>query len=281
MGTDTFVNKKIAIIGSGHMARAMVEGLVQSGKVSPSCMMVSNPSGTGLAALQHEFRIQTTRNNEDAADFADWIFVAVKPLVIKNVMEEIARAVQGKLVISLAAGVSVALLQRYVGPTKQHVIRIMPNIPIACNDGVIGFYADVDVPRLEVTRLCSFLCGLGKVIEVQDEKDLDTITLVVGCGPAIVSHAIAMFARFGTASGLSETVSQDISLQTFQGTLAYLATSGLTPEALRQSVATRGGVTEEIIRSMERKGFEKVFHQSLHAGYAKIKTLHKKLYGNA
>lgn len=277
---DTFVNKKIAIIGSGHMARAMVEGLVQSGEVSPSCIMVSNPSGTGLAALQNEFRIQTTKNNVDAARFADWIFVAVKPLVVKNVMEEIAEVGEGKLVISLAAGVSVELLHRYAGTTKQHYVRIMPNIPIACNNGVIGFYADVDVPRSEVAALCSFLRGLGGVIEVTDEKDLDTITLVAGCGPALVSHAITMLARFGTASGLSEKTSQDISLQTFQGTIAYLATSGLTPWALEQSVATRGGVTEEIIQSMDRRGFEKVFHQSLQAGYAKIKALQEKLYGN-
>ncbi|MBI5449414.1 pyrroline-5-carboxylate reductase [Candidatus Gottesmanbacteria bacterium] len=280
MDMDTFANKKIAIIGSGHMARALVEGLAKSGKERVSRIVVSNLSGSGLEALQGEFGVQTKTDNTDATRTADWIFIAVKPLTVKSVIEEIAEVTQGKLVISLAAGVTMELLKRYVGINGQRYIRIMPNIPIGCNTGVIGLYADIRVPRPETTAVCSFLRGLGKVIEVQDEKDLDTITLVAGCGPAIVAHCIEMISRYGVLSGLSEEMSRDIALQTFQGTIAYLGKAGLTPRVLEQSVATRGGVTEEILNSMNRLGVDILFHQSLDAGYAKIKALQEKLYGN-
>lgn len=268
MAMDKYVNKRLAIIGSGHISRALIKGLVNSG-ISSTRITVSNPSGSGLVEIRKQFGVHISNNNKDAMQ-SDWIFIAVKPLVVKQVIEEISQNRQNKLIISLAACISVEMLKRYTGCSKQNFIRIIPNIPIAIRDGVIGLYADNRISKLDIINVTQLLNRLGKVFRVRVEKDLDSLTILSGCGPAIVSHFIELMFHYGVKLGLSKKVSDEIALQTFAGTVSYLRQTNMTPVELNQSVATKGGITEEILKKMSGSSLEEIFITSMNAGYSRI-----------
>ncbi len=132
--------RKIAFIGAGNMTRSIVAGLVASG-YRPDCITATNPSEAKLVALQQAYDIQVTTNNTEAAQQADVIVMAVKP----QLMEQVAKPLQsidfqGKLVISIAAGISIERLQQmFANPLN--LIRVMPNTPSLLGEGMSGLFA--------------------------------------------------------------------------------------------------------------------------------------------
>lgn len=266
---DKLGNKKIAIIGSGHIAFALVEGLIRSGVVMSSDIIVSNPSGAGLTKLQKKFGVEITKDNKLAVKKSNWIFLAVKPFVIKEVLREIKEDVKEKIVFSLAAGVDMRILRRSV-EVNQKLIRIMPNIAIAVNKGVIGMFANDAILNVEKREVFRFFSLVGFVIEVKQENEIDLLTLLSGCGSAIVSNFITLYSVYGRALGLSKEISEEIVLQTFAGTIAYLKNKRLSSLQLQQSVATKGGITEAILSSLKKKNFEKSFFLAMERGRKKL-----------
>lgn len=248
------MDKKIAIIGMGHLGKALQQGLLASG-IKKRNLLVSNSS----------------EDNRDVAARADWIILAVKPVVVSSVIREIQDLLAGKLIISAAAGVSLAHLKAYTKNSKQQVIRIMPNLPVAYQQGIIGIYAS---SRSQFkSDFLVLIARLGTVIEVKKEADLESVTLLAGCGPAIVAYCISMLMDEGIAMGLSKKNAELTALQTYHGTLAYLELSGLTPKKLQKFVATKGGVTEEIIAALDKSGMPFLFAESLRKGKARIDAL--------
>ena len=265
-----FVNKKIAIIGGGHIGLALAEGLINSGKIAGSQLIVANPSLSKIVHLK-KHGVEITTDNKFAATKADWIFLAVKPFIIDHVLTEIRDLVKGKLIISLAAIVTIENLRRQV--KNAEIIRIMPNMAISCNQGVIGFFTD-EQDKKQAKQLLSLL---GLVVEVQKEEGLDTLTLLSGCGPAIVSHFIETLANYGISNGLPTDESHALALQTFKGTVSLLEKSGFSAEDLIRSVATKGGITETILNKLKQRDFQSFFILAMDNGYSKIKELKQKL----
>lgn len=270
---DKFASKKLAIIGGGHIGLALTEGFINSGKVASSQLIVTNPSLSKIKHLE-KLGIEISTDNKLAAGKADWIFLAVKPLIINQVLTEISDLVREKLIISLAAVVTIDKLRKRVKNTK--VIRIMPNMSISCNQGVIGLYAKELIGQ-DKKYIRELLACLGLVVEVKKEKDLDALTLLSGCGPAIVAQFIEILANYGIKIGLSSEISHKLALRTFEGTVALLEKSALSPNQLIQSVATKGGITEMILNKLQQSDFRNRFTQVMEIGYDKIKELDQKL----
>ena len=153
------------------------------------------------------------------------------------------------------------------------IVRIMPNMAIACNQGVIGLFGNIQ-NKNEIKWLLSVL---GSVIEMEKEEDLDSLTLLSGCGPAIVSQFIELLAGYGIKIGLSADISQTLAFQTFRGTTAILERSELLPSELIQSVSTKGGISEAILITMKEQSLEAHFTKAMDAGYAKLAKLKESL----
>ncbi|HUQ85240.1 MAG TPA: pyrroline-5-carboxylate reductase [Candidatus Limnocylindrales bacterium] len=247
------LDKKIAIIGAGHMGKSLMKGLINSG-FKKNNLFVSNKS----------------KDNKNVVLKADWIILAVKPSIISEVIQEIKDGVQNRLLISVAAAVSISNIEKYVGNRNQKIMRIMPNIAVAHNQGVIGLIANENATSTEKQEVISLFSGLGLVVDLKKEKDLDMITLISACSPAIIAHFMEMFSEYGTTHGLSAKDSEKIVLQVFKGTVEYLEKSNLSSSQLKQSVATKGGVTEEIIKSLDNKKVSLNFTESLDKGYQRI-----------
>lgn len=263
MAMDKF-DKKIAIIGGGHIGQALAEGFINSGKISGSQLVISNPSLEKLAHLAHQ-GVEITSDNTVAAEKADIIFLAVKPLTTGQVLREIDNSVKGKTIISLAAIVSIKNLMKH--SKNAQIIRIMPNMAVACNRGVIGFFGNKN------NQVKQLLSVLGSVIEMEKEEVLDSLTLLSGCGPAIVSQFIELLAVYGIKIGLSAEISQSLAFQTFKGTIAIIENSKHLPSQLIQSVSTKGGISEAILNALDGNQFCEFFNQSMECGRNKIKEL--------
>lgn len=271
MVMDRFESKKLAIIGGGNIGLALVEGLINSGKIDSSQLIIANPSLTKVAHLK-KHGVEITTDNRIAVKKAEWVFLAVKPFVVDQVLSEISDLVKEKLIISLAAVVTIDKLRNRVKNTE--VIRIMPNMSISYNQGVIGLFAK-GLSGQDKKHIRKLLTCLGLVVEVKKEKDLDVLTLLSGCGPAIVCQFIEIMANYGASMGLSSKKGHILALQTFKGTALFLEKSGLSSEELIRSVATKGGITEAILNKLKQKDIQNGFTQAMDKGYRKIKELKK------
>ena len=252
-------NKKIAVIGAGHMGQSIIKGLINSGKIKRSNIFVSNKL-----------------NNVVVTKKADYIFIAVKPFTVKEVLKEIAPFTDNKIILSVAAGVSLKILLSYTNK-NQKIIRLMPNIPVSENKGVIGFFANKNISNSEKQDIIRLVSLLGKVLIVKKEEDLDVLTLVTGCGPAISAYFINLISSYAENQGFSQTESINIALKIFEGTTNYLINNNLTPSKLIESVATKGGVTEVIISSLNKSGVNKLFEEAMESGYDKLRRLKEKI----
>ncbi len=261
METDKLKNNKIAIIGAGHMGNALAKGFLHCG-LKKENLFLSN----------------TSDDNKKVATKADWIIIAVKPINVQQVIGEIKDIIADKLLLSVAAGVTIEMLQQWTNNNGQKIIRLMPSLPITYNQGVIGFCANKNISDEEVKQTKNILSLLGTVIDCQNENDLDAITLIAGCGPALVCYFMEMLAQSGEEFGLTKEVSQQLALQTFIGTLTHLQKTKQSPIELQNSVATKGGVTETIIKSLDEKNLSGNFKESLETGCTKIANLKSSLY---
>lgn len=254
------LDKKIAIIGVGHMGKSLMKGFINSGFKKENIILSDKVEDNKNAVLQSE-----------------WIVIAVKPSVAHKVISEIKENIHNKLIISVAAAVSISSMEKITENKNQKIIRIMPNIAVAYNQGVIGLLANENVSETEKKRVIDLFLGLGLVVELKKEKDIDTVTLMSACTPAIIAHFMEMFSRYGVTQGLSSNLSEKIVMQSFKGTIEYIKKSNITFNQLVKSVATKGGVTEEIIRSLDDKKVLIQYAKSLDKGYARINYVRKQL----
>lgn len=253
---DKLENKKLAIIGVGNMGSSFRKGLLNSGFKSENIILS-----------------RRAEDNKKVIAQADWILLAVKPLVVKQVLTQVNDLARDKLILSIAAGVSISNIKEYINNKNQKVIRLMPNIPVAINNGVIGMYSNKNVSWQLKNKVKIILSALGIVLEFEREEDIDSLMFISACGPAIVSYFIEMLSKNGQILGLSKKVSEKVALETINGTLLYLREADLKPIDLQQSVSTKGGITEEIIKSLNKYQLEEIFAKSIQNGYAKLRKL--------
>ncbi|MBA3724586.1 MAG: NAD(P)-binding domain-containing protein [Candidatus Levybacteria bacterium] len=246
----------IAIIGYGHLGKALKRGLLRSGVQKELIFVANNQKAT-----------------KKVVSSSDIIFLTVKPKVVHEVVYSIKDLISDKLLISAAAAVSVSQIKKSSGNKNLKIIRIMPNIPIAYQSGVIGLYANSYVLPTEKKKIVRILAALGSVIECKKESELDAFTVLGGSGPAIAAFCIMLLIKAGKKLGLSKQVSEQIALQTCKGTITVLQESRQTAQELQQSVATKGGVTDSILQHLHEQKIEQQFVESLELGYDKIKRI--------
>lgn len=267
MEMDKLENKKIAIIGVGQMGSSLLKGLRNIGFKNEN-IILSNRSG----------------NNRGAVARADWLLVSVKPPVVREVLGKVKDLIGDKLILSVAAGVSMANIQGYVGNDKQKVIRLMPNMAVSINSGVVGMYSNNNISKKLRGEVKSLFSNLGPVLEVEKEDDLDCLMFIAACGPALVAYFMETLAGVGQRLGLSRNVARRAILETVRGTLLYLQKSRLAFRDLQRLVSTKGGITEEIIKSMDEYKFNEILTKSVRNGSSKLdrlKTLLKEQTGES
>jgi pyrroline-5-carboxylate reductase len=256
---------RIAFIGAGNMAASIIGGLVAEG-FSAQSIAAADPSAESLARIQGVAPVRIATDNHSAVADADVVVLAVKPQVMRTVAEALAPALQaGKpLLISIAAGIEVASLARWLGPDLP-IVRCMPNTPALVQRGATALYANAAVSAAQRELADRILRAVGIALWVDDEAALDAVTAVSGSGPAYFFLVMEAIQASGEALGLSPEVARQLTLQTALGAAQMAIASDVDAGELRRRVTSPNGTTERAVASFEDAGLRDIFLRALTA----------------
>ena len=233
--------KKIGFIGGGKMATAILKGIINSKWCKAGEIIVSDKNEEALTVLKNSYGVETTTDNKYVTDNAKNILFAVKPFVIRDILNEIKKNIkEEQLVLSIAAGISINTIEEIIG--KIPVVRIMPNTPALVNEGMSAISCGHYAKEEHIKTAEEIFKSVGKVIK-SEEKYIDIITAISGSGPAFYYYIIEEIARAGEKLGLDYETCLKLSAQTAYGSAKMVMESGVTPEQLIINVTTPGGCT--------------------------------------
>ena len=231
-----------------HVATsAHTSSTTSNSAVSPSIAASSVSSASSAAAL--------------------WVILAVKPQQMQSACVDSHASVRaclaGGKVLSIAAGISTQALANWCG--NDQIVRAMPNTPALVNRGITGLFAGQQISAATRDQAGQLMSAVGQVVWVDDESLMDAVTALSGSGPAYVFRFIEALAAGGQALGLSAAQSETLAVETLEGALALLKSSGETPAALREKVTSKGGTTAAALASLDRDQFMTVVAHALAA----------------
>lgn len=247
--------RKLAFLGGGNMAFAMIRGLLAQGFATATNIVVTEPVDARRAELESELGVRTSIDNASAAKDADVVVLAVKPQIIASILADIAPSVGSRaLVVSIAAGVSLATLESALGATTARVVRTMPNTPALVGASATGIAAGTHATSDDVATARAMFEALG-VVAVVPESQLDAVTGLSGSGPAYVYLFIEALADGGVRSGLPREAALALAAQTVLGGARMVLETKLHPGVLKDQVTSPGGTTIAGVHALETGGF--------------------------
>lgn len=242
---------KLAFIGGGNMAAAMIGGMLQKG-FSAAEIEVAETGGDRRAWLQQSFGVKTHASAQTLAD-ADVIILAVKPQQLAEVLRGLPELQPAQLVLSIAAGVRANDISRWLGG-HEAVVRAMPNTPALVGAGIAGLFALSGVSDAQKSLASRILEAVGRAVWVAQEAQIDVVTAISGSGPAYVFFFIEALEQAGIDLGLPPETARLLTLHTFFGAAALAIKDAAPPAELRARVTSKGGTTERGILALEEGG---------------------------
>ena len=265
----------IAILGAGSMGGAILQGLLRSGQASTvtvtnrtraSARTVDLPGVTSIALEE------TPDGNVAAASEADIVLVGVKPVMVPDLLREIAPALRpGTVVVSLAAGVTIATFESIVGDAIP-VVRSMPNTPAVVGKAVTGIAAGSTASEADLALVRRLFETCGAVIELPEDR-IDALSTISGSGPAYVFLLIEELTEAARGKGFSEADARLMAEQTFIGAAALLEATGDDPVELRRRVTSPKGTTERAIAVLQGANLAGLFAEATDAALARAREL--------
>ena len=254
---------KLAFIGGGNMASALIGGLIARG-ARPGSIAVVETVPAARRRLAAKFKVRASAVPDARTLAADTLVLAVKPQDMRAALAPLAGKLAGKLVVSVAAGIRLEDLSRWLGGHGK-LVRCMPNTPALIGAGIAGLYAPRGVSAAEKRRAERILTAVGKAVWVKDEALLDPVTAVSASGPAYVFWFIEQLAAAGVELGLPAPVAQQLALETVLGAAKLAAQSKEPPAVLRERVTSRGGTTAAALAVFEAEGLAEKFRRAVAA----------------
>ncbi len=263
---------KIAFLGAGNMAEALVAGIVNGKLSKPEFVLATDISSARLEILKDRYEIQVGDQNLDAVLWADVIILCVKPQVINEVLAEIQATLSEKqLVISVAAGVSISRIQDTIGPTIP-VVRAMPNTPAVIQEGVTALAGCRDLSLEQLSVAQKIFESVGQVVVV-DETLMDAVTGLSGSGPAYVYLAIEALIDGGVRVGLPRNIAHVLAVQTVLGAAKMVKETKEHPALLKDRVTSPGGTTIAGVQRLEEGGLRATLIDAVEAATHRSREL--------
>jgi pyrroline-5-carboxylate reductase len=247
----TIAASKIAFVGGGNMASALIGGLIANGH-DPSRISVIEMSPAAREKLGARYPVRVTTAPDDAMKGADTLVLAVKPQDMRQALASLGAEVRSALVISVAAGITLETLSRWLGGHRR-IVRCMPNTPGLIGAGITGLYASQDVNEQERKKAETILRAVGEVVWLSEEKLIDPVTAVSASGPAYVFWFIEQLAAAAVKLGIPRDDALKLAKQTVLGAAMLASSSEDSPETLRRNVTSKGGTTEAALNVFEQE----------------------------
>jgi pyrroline-5-carboxylate reductase len=244
---------KIAFIGGGNMAAALIGGLIKRG-VAPADLYAVDPNEDARKRNEQQFGIRTGAAADGALAAYDAVVLAVKPQILKSVAEAVAPHLQAsQLAISIVAGIRIADMSRWLNGHSR-IVRVMPNTPALIGMGVTGLVATNQVDEAGRALASQVLGAVGVTVWFDEEAKIDAVTAISGSGPAYVFYFIEALQEAARQLGMNDAQGRALAVATFAGAAQLAANSDEPLSVLRERVTSKGGTTAAALASFAASG---------------------------
>ncbi|MCW3177815.1 MAG: pyrroline-5-carboxylate reductase [Acinetobacter sp.] len=264
---------KIAFLGAGNMATAIINGLIAKGH-SSQCIFAADIDLNKLDHLKKTLNIQVSNSLSKAVIESDVIILAVKPQTMEVLISELKNIVDidKKLFISIAAGISLNLLGKFFGQELPFV-RIMPNTPALIGKGATAYFANEFVNENQLTIVDSIINSFGICLKVDKEEKLDAVTAISGSGPAYFFLLMEEIINAGISLGLSPKEAEVLTIQTAFGSAAMVSKQHISPIEQRKRVTSPNGTTQAAIESFQAENFGMIINKGVKKAFERAQEL--------
>ena len=246
---------RVGFVGGGNMGEALVRGLTKTGLVPAAHLLMTDVRMDRLEELKRLYGVVVVLDNVSLVRQADVVILAVKPQILGAVLDEIAPASAGKLLISVAAGVSTREIRRHLPPGSR-TIRVMPNTPALVLEGATAIARAEGLEDGDLDTARQIFEAVGTVV-VLDEEMMDAVTGLSGSGPAYIALVVESLADGGVRVGLDRKTAMTLATQTVLGSARLLIDTGMHPGQLKDMVSSPGGTTITGIHTLETGGLRR------------------------
>ncbi|MGM8215090.1 pyrroline-5-carboxylate reductase [Bacillaceae bacterium W0354] len=248
------MDQKIGFIGCGKMAQSMINGMITYGGLNPEQIQATAVTDKTISYVTDQFGIEIGNDNCKVAAESDFLFLAVKPYIYPDVIEEVkAHVRQGTVIISIAAGVTIEDIQLSFGQNAK-IVRTMPNTPAFVGAGMTAYCPNENVTKEELKEIEKLLSSYGNVEKVE-EKLMNAVTAVSGSSPAYVYVFIEAMADGAVKQGIPRDLAYSLVTQAVLGAAKMVQETGVHPGELKDHVTTPNGTTIRALASLEESGF--------------------------
>jgi pyrroline-5-carboxylate reductase len=265
------IDERIAFIGAGNMAGALIKGLLGAGACEPDRVWATDVRSERLDELRDRHGIRVGSDNVEAARWADVVVLATKPQVFDRILAQLDTAVGDALVVSIAAGVPIAVMEAWL-PRGTRVVRAMPNTPALVDAGATALAAGTHATAEDVALARGIFESVGITV-VLDESLLDAVTGLSGSGPAYIFLIIEALSDAGVKVGLHRDSAQRLAAQTVLGSAKLLIDTGEHPGRLKDMVTSPGGTAIAGLHTLEAGGLRTTLINAVEAATARAQTL--------
>ncbi len=263
---------KIAFIGCGNMGSAILRGILDAGMLKNEELLIAEKSEAAKEKAGKELHVRVAGSNQEAVEFADVVFLAVKPQYYEEVITEI-KGVSGEeqIFVSIAPGKSLEWMEGMFGkPVK--LVRTMPNTPAMVKEGMTAYCVNEQVSKEEKQMVAELLRCFGEAEEIE-ERLMDVVTAVSGSSPAYVFLFIEAMADAAVADGMPRAQAYKFAAQAVLGSAKMVLQTGLHPGVLKDMVCSPGGTTIEAVRVLEERGLRSGVFEAMKACVKKSRGL--------
>ena len=269
------LGKTIAFLGAGNMAEALVKGLLRAGVAAPQEVLCTDRRAERGPELTRAYGVRFGQDNAAAAREAAVVVLSVKPQAMNRLLDEIGPALdQSKLVISIAAGVPIAAIERKVGHGVR-IVRCMPNTPALVGAGATALSPGEHATEADLRQARALFEAVGKAVVV-DEPLLDAVTGLSGSGPAYIFLIIEALSDAGVKMGLARTQALELAAQTVLGSAQLLLETGEHPGRLKDQVTSPGGTAIAGLHTLEAGGLRTTLMNAVEAATRRSHELGKR-----
>lgn len=245
----------IGMIGTGNMGSAILRGIVEAKYIHASMINVYDVSSKRMKEIGEDIPgIHLAADCTEVAEDSDLIIIAVKPIYVQEVLDEIKPVLNGKAIVSIAAGWTVRMLEAALSGTGATYLRVMPNTPALVGEGMTALCDDSTFSREDFEYAKGIFDSVGKT-KILPERLFDGVVAISGSSPAYVYMMIEAMADAGVREGIPRVHAYEMAAQSVLGSALMVLSSGTHPAALKDAVCSPGGTTIEAVEELERKGF--------------------------
>ena len=268
------MTRSIGFIGGGQMAEALIKGILQSGTFTADQIKVDEPLEQRRAYLTSTYQIASVASIQELIEPDQVLILAVKPQVMGSVLNELTRCYNQQLIITIAAGLPIAVYQEALG-NQAAVVRVMPNMGALIQQGASALCRNQVVSDGDLAFAESLFDAVGTSVIVE-EKLMDAVTGLSGSGPAYVFSFIEALVEGGVKAGLSRPVARELAVQTVLGAALCLKNGETHPAVYRDQVTSPGGTTASGLYQLEAGAFKATVMEAVEAATRRSRELGNK-----